>query len=216
MGATKLANQCIVDEILAALALKALSLQAEACTGPNMRKNLLWRYLRKYKRKAAQQRKSRKEKQQHNASSNPLSKYAGWKIAGPSVSRCLGPITHCRRCSLKSPARPDRCRRKVTSDHLRLRLQLLSIPSSLSRVVVNFGCHSRPVLERLPRGQATGVFAVFADQSHDLKEEVCNEEAQQAEQGNDLHRNTASAAGFRRQSALCSALLSTSCNIPLS
>ena len=65
-------------------------------------------------------------------------------------------------------------------------------------------------------GQATGVFAVFADQSNDLEEKVGDEEAQQAEQSNNLYRNTASAAGFCRKSALCGALLSASRNIPLS
>ena len=65
-------------------------------------------------------------------------------------------------------------------------------------------------------GQATGVFAVFADQSNDLEEKVGNEEAQQTEQGNNLHRNTASAASFCCQSALRSALLSASRNVPLS
>ena len=54
------------------------------------------------------------------------------------------------------------------------------------------------------------------DQDSNLEEEVGNEEAQQAEQSNNLHRNTASAAGFCRKSALCGALLSASRNIPLS
>jgi hypothetical protein len=36
--------------------------------------------------------KETKKKQQRNASSNPLSKYAERKIAGPRVSRLFGPI----------------------------------------------------------------------------------------------------------------------------
>ena len=48
-----------------------------------------------------------------------------------------------------------------------------------------------------------------------LEEEVGDEEAQQAEQRNDLHRDAASAGRLRGKAILGSALLSATCHVPL-
>ena len=48
-----------------------------------------------------------------------------------------------------------------------------------------------------------------------LEEEVGNEEAQQAEQRDDLHGDATSAGRLRSESILRSALLSAACHVPL-
>lgn len=52
------------------------------------------------------------------------------------------------------------------------------------------------------------------DDGH-LEEEVGNEEAQQAEQRNNLHRDATSAGRLRSKAILGSALLSAACHVPL-
>ena len=72
---------------------------------------------------------------------------------------------------------------------------------------------SLPNLEFHTHGRTTHV---FVDQDDHLEEEVGNEETQQAEHGNNRHRNASGTGSFCRESILCSALLSASRHIPLS
>jgi hypothetical protein len=154
-----------------------------------------------------------KKKQQHNALEQSAKQYAvrKKKVAGPRVSRWW-PI-HCAHCSLKGKPLLVVV---VGKSHQIVFGSIFSFWAILHLpfpVVLLGGSRSWPIIKCLLHDRTT---CVFADQSHDLKEEVGDKEAQQAEQGNDWHRNATSTAGFCCETALCSALFSTSCDIPLS
>jgi hypothetical protein len=144
--------------------------------------------------------------------SNPLSSTLyEKKVAGPRVSRWW-PF-HCAHCGLKGKPLLVAV---VGKSHQIVFGSIFSFWAILHLpfpVVLLGGSRSGPIIKCLLHDRTT---CVFADQSHDLKEEVGDKEAQQAEQGNNRHRNATSAAGFCCKSALCSALLSASYNIPLS